>query len=87
MSAKSMKLPKGCLLTLIQVEYVRRHAVPAAQTLPCRFLKAGQAVDLLSGDMASKGSNVMYHPVYWNMTPKIAATVAGWTDTKVVFSE
>lgn len=87
MTAKTMKLAEGCLLDLLQIEQVQRAAVPAAQTRPCRFLKDGQAVDLLTGHLCSKGSNVMYHPIYWNMTTETAKQVASWTETKVVFSE
>jgi len=87
MTAKTMKLPEGCLLTLTQVEYVQRHAVPADDTKPCRFLKDGQAADLMTGHLCRKGSNVMYHPVYWNMPHEVATFVADWSNTKVVFSE
>jgi hypothetical protein len=74
-------------LTPEQVVEVKAELVSWRETQPCRFLKGGQAMDLLSGDLASKGSNVMYHPVYWNLTADTAKKVAGWTGTKVVFSE
>jgi hypothetical protein len=47
----------------------------------------GQAVKLETGELASKGSNVMYHPVYWNFTRTTAKKIAEWTRTKVVFSQ
>ena len=33
-----------------------------------RFLTGGQAIQIGSGRLCSKGSNVIYHPVYWDCT-------------------
>jgi len=55
--------------------------------VPCRFLFQGQAVNLSTGHLCSKGSNVIYHPVYWNfdrLTAKMLATELG---LKVMFSD
>ena len=74
-------------LTPEQVAEVKAELVPWRDTRPCRFLMDGQAMDLITGELASKGSNVMYHPVYWNLTADTAKKVTDWTGTKVVFSE
>ena len=70
-----------------QAAAIRSAMVPAKETLPVRFLKEGRAMELETGTLSSKGSNVMYHPVYWNFTPKTAAQIAKWTGTKALFSE
>lgn len=82
-----LHLRDGCLLTMHQIEYIRARNVTAPETRPCRFLKEGCAVDLLTGVTCSRNSNVMYHPVYWNMPSAVARKVAEWTGTKVVFSD
>ena len=33
---------------------------------PFRLLAEGQAVNVVSGRCSSKGSNIFYHPVYWD---------------------
>ena len=33
---------------------------------PARFLANGQAANIRTGVLCSKGSNIMYHPVYWD---------------------
>jgi len=47
------------------------HSMPLEKSA-VRFLKNGQALNIVTGDLASRGSNVMYHPVYWDMPRKIA---------------
>jgi len=37
-----------------------------------RILIEGQAMNVETGQVASRGSNVMYHPVYWSMSSKTA---------------
>lgn len=32
-----------------------------------RFLVAGQACNIETGEVLRKGTNIMYHPVYWCM--------------------
>ena len=34
---------------------------------PVRFLIAGCAIDIETGEMNSKGSYIMYHAVYWDL--------------------
>ena len=35
-------------------------------TTPFRILANGQSVNICTGGLSSKGSNIMYHPVYWD---------------------
>ncbi len=77
----------SCMLTEKQIAQVQKEMKPWRDATPVRFLKDGQAVKLETGEMASKGSNVMYHPVYWNFTRVTAKKIAEWTKTKVVFSQ
>ena len=74
-----------CMLTEVQLEKIARAMVPAKEATPVRFLKNGQAVNLETGEMAAKGTNVMYHVVYWNFTRALARKIAVWTDTRAVF--
>lgn len=54
---------------------------------PVRFLHNGQALNITTGDLASKGSNVMYHPVYWNFTKDTAKKIAKWLGVKPAFDQ
>ncbi len=75
----------NCMLTEKQIKAVQAEMKPWRDATPVRFLKDGQAVKLETGEMASKGSNVMYHPVYWNFTRQTARKIAVWTGTNAVF--
>jgi len=33
---------------------------------PVRFLADGRCCNICTGDLCSKGSNIMYHPIYWD---------------------
>jgi hypothetical protein len=83
----SMKLPEGCMLTPDQMKKVQGEMKPWRDATPVRFLKDGRAVKLETGEMASKGSNVLYHPVYWNFDRQTARKIAVWTDTNAVFGK
>jgi len=41
-----------------------------------RFIWNGQALNPVTGEVVSKGTNVMYHPVFWDM-PKVVADEIG----------
>lgn len=73
------------MLTENQILEVQKEMKPWRDATPVRFLKAGRAVKLETGEMASKGSNVMYHPVYWNFDRQTARKIAVWTGTNAVF--
>jgi hypothetical protein len=54
---------------------------------PVRFLYNGQALNITTGDLASKGSNVIYHPMYWNFSKATAKKIAKWLNVKPVFDQ
>lgn len=54
---------------------------------PVRFLYNGQALDIIRGELASKGSNVIYHPVYFNFTKATSKKIATWLGVKPVFDQ
>ncbi len=41
--------------------------------LHTRFLIDGQAVDPVNGKICSKGCNVVYQPLVWDLTPELQA--------------
>lgn len=53
--------------------------------IPVRFLVGGQAINIVTGEAASKGSNIMYQPVYWNFTKATSKKIAKWLGAKAVF--
>jgi hypothetical protein len=55
--------------------------------VPVRFLYNGQALSIQSGELAPKGSNVMYHPVYWNFTRETAKEIAEDLGVRAVFDK
>ena len=54
---------------------------------PIRFLKNGQAMNIITGHLARAGSNVLYHPVYWNFTKDTSKAIAAELGVKAVFGE
>ena len=76
-----------CMLTDKQIAQVQKEMKPWRDATPVRFLKDGRAVNLETGEMASKGSNVMYHPVYWNFDRQTARKIAVWSGTNAVFGK
>ena len=42
-------------------------------SLHTRFFIDGQAIDPVSGEVCSKGCNVIYQPVIWDLTPELQA--------------
>ena len=74
-------------LTQEQFDEMQKMLVPTAEGVPVRFLKDGQALNIVTGKRASKGSNVIYHPVYWNFTRETARLIADQIGARAVFSE
>lgn len=56
-------------------------------TKHCRFFHNGQCVNVISGEKHSKGCNVMYHTVYWDVNVKVAKELAKELGLKVYFSD
>jgi hypothetical protein len=72
-----------------QLEEFRPLLRPPSECSPCRFLYNGCALDIVSGTLSSRSSNVIYHPVYWSIPRPVAiqiATLLG-PSVRVVFSE
>ena len=42
----------------------------------CRFLYRGQALNIQTGDLSSRGSNVLYHRHYWRWDKETALAIA-----------
>lgn len=76
---------QGPKLTAEQIAEVKKEMIKTGH--PVRFLFNGQALDITTGDLASKGSNVMYHPVYWNFTKETSKKIAQWLNVKPAFDE
>lgn len=55
--------------------------------VPVRFLYKGQALNIVTGQLASKGSNVMYHPVYWSFDRATANELAKELGVTAVFDK
>lgn len=75
----------GPKLTEEQILELRAEMV--REGAPVRFLHDSRALDILTGRLCSKGSNVIYHPVYWNFTRETALKIAKWLNVKAVFSK
>lgn len=56
----------------IVVEMAKQEKVRNSAT---RILINGQAMNVTTGEVASRGSNVMYHPVYWDLNREAAKTM------------
>lgn len=75
----------GPTLTDSQIEKYKGMMV--SKGIPVRFLHNGQALDIISGELFSKGSNVIYHPMYWKFTKETAQEIADELGVKAVFSD
>ncbi len=65
---------------------VRSELVETKETKPVRFLSSGQALNITTGELCSKGTNVMYHPVYWTFAKATVDKICGWLGVKAVWS-
>lgn len=74
---------KGPRLTVAQVEAIRKDLIQ--QGTPVRFLYHGQNLNIATGDLMPRGTNVMHQIVYWNFTRETAKKVAKWLGAKAVF--
>jgi hypothetical protein len=71
-------------LTREQIDEVKGELV--SKGVPVRFLRGGRALQIETGQEASKGSNVMYHPVYWNFSKETSKKIGDWLGARVVFA-
>jgi hypothetical protein len=72
-------------LTPAQIDEVKKELVKDGH--PVRFLYNGQALNIETGEVCSKGCNIFYQIVYWNFTKETAKKIAGWLGVKAVFDE
>ena len=70
-------------LTEDQIKEVQAEIVPSG--VPVRFLSGGKAINIETGQQVARGSNILYHPVYWGFTKETAKKIADWLGVKVVF--
>ena len=71
------------MLNETQINEVKKEMVTNGQ--PVRFLKDGQNINICTGEMLKKGTNVLYHFVYWNFSRKTSIKIANWLNAKPVF--
>lgn len=75
-------------LTPEQIAEIRSEMVTLTGGVPVRFLVNGCCVsNLETGETSSRGSNVIYHQVYWGFTRETSKKIAGWLGANAVFSE
>lgn len=66
-----------------EIEEIRKELVDSG--IPVRFLHNGSAVNIISGEIMPKNTNVMYHPVYWNFSKETSVKIAKWLGLKPCF--
>ena len=74
-------------LTREQINEAKAEMVNASQTKPCRFMCNGQNLNICTGELLPKGTNVIDQLVYWQFTKETANKIAKWLDCKIVWSE
>ena len=82
--AVAREIAGGQGLTREQIDEVKAELV--SKGVPVRFLRGGRAIQIETGQEASQGSNVMYHPVYWNFTKETAKKIGDWLGARAVFA-
>lgn len=55
--------------------------------VPVRFLLDGRNLDIITGDLQPKGTNVIHQIVYWNFSRETSKKIAAWLGCTVIFSE
>lgn len=69
-------------LTKEQIQEI--NVITGGEDHPCRFTLNGCGYHPITGESCSKGSNVIYHPVFWKLSRKQGAKVAELTGAKWV---
>lgn len=72
-------------LTEEQIKEVQNEQVQDG--VPVRFQINGQTLNIVTGDLQTRGINVMYQIVYWNFTKETSQKIANWLGAKAIFSE
>lgn len=74
-------------LTKEQIKEIVQELVPNREAVPVRFLYKGQNLNIETGQLLPKGTNVLYQTVYWNFSKTTALKIAKWLGCRAVFSE
>jgi len=75
---------------LVRLNDEQFHEVMAervADGVPVRFLLNGGAVNIDTGEQHKRGTNVIYHPVYWIFTKETSRKIARMLGVKAVFDK
>jgi hypothetical protein len=80
-----MKLFKE--LSADRQDYFRSNLHSKGAVAHCRFLHQGQCLNVSTGEMHSKGSNIMYHTIYWNVSAPVAKELAKELGLNIWFGE
>lgn len=88
--AVSKYLPKqgktaASKLTPEQIAEVKKEMV--SKGVPVRFMSGGGSLDIVSGKVSAKGTNVMHQIVYWNFTKETAKKIAQWLGARASFDK
>lgn len=81
----SMMENLGPKLNPKQVEEVKAEMVKNG--VPVRFMYNGQNLDINTGELLSKGINVIHQVVYWNFTKETAKKIEKMLNVKAVWSD
>jgi hypothetical protein len=55
--------------------------------VPVRFMLGGGSLDIVSGKVSAKGTNVIHQIVYWNFTKDTAKKIAKWLGARPSFDK
>lgn len=72
-------------LTKEQLSEVKSELVKIG--VPVRFVKNGQCLDIETGELSKKGTNIINQKVYWNFNRETSIKIAKYLKSKYVFSE
>lgn len=71
-------------LTPEQKEEIKKELVDNGT--PVRFIKDGKNLNITTGELLPKGTNVIYHNVYWKFSKDTAKKIAKWLNCRAEFS-
>jgi hypothetical protein len=78
-------LALGPHLTEAQIAAVREEVI--REGVPVRFLHDGQNLNIVTGELLPRGTNVLHQMVYWGFPRSTSKKIAKWLGVKAVFSE
>lgn len=74
-------------LSNLEIEYINRHFASDKNSTVVRFLKDGKNLNIVTGELMPKGTNVINQIHYWNFPKWLSLEIAEWLSVKAVFSE